>query len=232
VHDRSKIAPLYPKANLKASRYEYALDVAQRTNLPATSRVVFDIGAGEGSMKQPLEAAAYRWVGFDLNPRGQTIHPWDLTFPCPTHGVTPSLILCLDVIEHLLNPGLALSNIARILQPNGQVIITTPNPRWSRSRMWALMYGDPVCFTQKDLELNGHVFPVWPHILEKVLHNTGFEIVEYVTLDGRTVWPGPPFSLRYPLRCLVALVLMAIEYFDPSSCGMTYGVVAKLKAGR
>ena len=82
----------------------------------------------------------------------------------------------------------------------------------------------------KDLDLNGHVFPVWPHVLEKILHDASFEVVEYVTLDGKAVWPGRPFSLRYPLRCLVALAMMAIEYFDRLSCGMSYGVAAKLKA--
>jgi SAM-dependent methyltransferase len=223
---------LYLKANLKVSRYKYALDVAERTPLLATSGVVFDIGAGEGSMKQSLEAVAYQWFGFDLNPRGQTRHLWDLTSPCPTLSVTPSLILCLDVIEHLLNPGLALANIAHVLQPDGQLLITTPNPRWSRSRLWAVRYGDLACFTQSDLELNGHVFPVWPHILEKMLNDAGFQVIEYVTLDGKTAWPDWSFSLRYPLRCLVALVLMAIEYFDPSSCGMSYGIVAKRRAGR
>jgi len=221
---------MHLNANLDASRYEYALEVAKRTPVSPGARVVFDIGAGEGSMKQTLEAADYQWFGFDLNPRGETIQPWDLTFPCPMQGVTPSLVLCLDVIEHLLNPGLALANIAQVLQPNCQLIITTPNPRWSRSRLWALLYGDLACFTQKDLDLNGHVFPVWPHVLEKILHDAGFEVVEYVTLDGKTVWPGRPFSLRYPLRCLVALAMMAIEYFDRLSCGMSYGVAAKLKA--
>ena len=222
---------MHLNANLDASRYEYGLTVAQRMPPSTGARVVFDIGAGEGSMKQPLETARYQWFGFDLNPRDETIRHWDLTFPCPLLGSAPSLVLCLDVIEHLLNPGLALANIAKVLQPNGGLVITTPNPRWSRSRLWAVLHGNLACFTQQDLEANGHIFPAWPHVLEKMLSDAGFEIVEYVTLDGKTAWPRRPFSLRYPLRCLLSLVMMAIEAFDRSACGMSYGVTARLRTG-
>jgi SAM-dependent methyltransferase len=216
-------------ANLDASRYEYALEVTRRSQPSHATTVVFDIGAGDGPLKHPLEASHCQWFGFDLNPRGETTQAWDLTFPCPIQGAKAGLVLCLDVIEHLVNPGLALANIAQVLPPNGQLIITTPNPRWSRSRLWALLHGNLTCFTQKDLDLNGHVFPVWPHVLERMLHDTGFEIVEYVTLDGKAAWPRGPFSLRYPLRCLAALTLMVIEHFDRSACGMAYGILAQLK---
>ena len=216
-------------ANLGASRYEYAFDVAGRLQHCSGSVVVFDIGAGEGAMKQPLEAGTHQWFGFDLEPRGETTRLWDLMYSCPEQEVTPNLVLLLDVIEHLVNPGLALDNIARVLPPNGHLVITTPNPRWSRSRLWALLRGTPACFTQQDLDSNGHVFPVWPHIMEKMLRDSGFEIVEYVTLDGRTDWPRGPFSLRYPLRCLVALAMMTIEKSDRSACGMSYGILAKLR---
>jgi SAM-dependent methyltransferase len=216
-------------ANLSSSRYEWALDVAGRLQNCPTCGVVFDIGAGEGIMKQPLEAGTHQWFGFDLEPRGKTTRLWNLMYSCPEQEVTPNLVLLLDVIEHLVNPGLALDNIAQVLPPNGELVITTPNPRWSRSRLSALLHGTLACFTQQDLDLNGHVFPVWPHIMEKMLRDSGFEIVEYVTLDGRTGWPRGPFSLRYPLRCLAAIAMMTIEKSDRSACGMSYGIVAKLR---
>lgn len=216
-------------ANLSTSRYEYALEVARRLRDSSPSAVVFDVGAGEGTMRHPLEADAQQWFGFDLEPRGETTRHWDLVYACPEQEVTPNLVLLLDVVEHLVNPGLALENIAQVLALNGHLVITTPNPRWSRSRLWALLHGTLACFTQEDLDLNGHVFPVWPHVLGKMLRDLGFEIVEYVTLDGRTVWPRGSLSARYPLRCLVALAMMAIEKSDRSACGMSYGIVAQLR---
>ena len=133
------------------------------------------------------------------------------------------------MIEHLANPGIALDHIAATMAPGAALLITTPNPRWSRSRLWALQSGYPACFTQGDLDSNGHVFPVWPHILERMLTDRGFEIAEYVTLDGATTWPGTPYSLRYPVRCAVAATMMVLERRDPTACGMSYGVVADIQ---
>ena len=107
--------------------------------------------------------------------------------------------------------------------------MTMPNPRWSRSRIHALIYGNPACFTQSDLDINGHVFTPWPHILMRMLSDTGFDVQDYVTLDGKTGWPGRPISLRYPLRVFHALCNMLIERLDATACGMSYGLVARLR---
>jgi len=213
--------------NLQLSRYAYAADVAKRRLGAAVSKTVFDVGAGDGILQGPLESAGFRWFGFDIA-ACDGIARWDLGHPCPIQDVAPDLVLWLDVIEHLANPGLALDHIVATMAPGATLLVTTPNPRWSRSRLWALQSGYPACFTQSDLDSNGHVFPVWPHVLERMLTDRGFDIAEYVTLDGATSWPGAPYSLRYPLRCAVAATMMFLESLDPTACGMSYGVVAKL----
>jgi hypothetical protein len=213
--------------NLDLSRYAYAEDVAKRRLGAAHAKTIFDVGAGDGIMKRPLEAAGFKWVGFDIAAR-DGISGWDLGRPCPVQDTAPNLVLWLDVIEHLANPGLALDNIVATMAPGATLLVTTPNPRWSRSRLWALQSGYPACFTQGDLDLNGHVFPVWPHVLERMLTDRGFEITEYVTLDGATTLPGAPYTLRYPVRCAVGLLMMVLERRDRTACGMSYGVVANL----
>ncbi len=218
-----------PTANLLASRYEWALQSVQRLCLSRQSKVIFDVGAGDGRMKVPIEAVGCSWYGFDLVPSSSIISTWNLVDPCPVKVTRPDIVLLLDVIEHLVNPGLALVNIADILQPGGILILTVPNPRWSRSRIHALLHGNPACFTQSDLDLNGHVFTPWPHILMRMLCDTGFEVEDYVTLDGKTDWPGRPISVRYPLRLLHALGNMLIEQLDASACGMSYGLVARVR---
>lgn len=213
--------------NLELSRYAYAEDVAKRRLGAAHAKTIFDIGAGDGIMKRPLETAGFKWLGFDIAAR-DGISRWDLDDPCPVQDTAPDFVLCLDVIEHLSNPGIALDHIAATMTPGATLLVTTPNPRWSRSRLWALQSGYPACFTQADLDLNRHVFPVWPHILERMLTDRGFTIAEYVTLDGVTTWPGAPYSLGYPVRCAVAAMMMVLESRDPTACGMSYGVVANL----
>ena len=213
--------------NLDLSRYAYAEAAAKRRRDAANTKTIFDVGAGDGIMKRPLEAAGFTWLGFDIAAR-DGISKWDLGQPCPVQDKAPDLVLWLDVIEHLANPGIALDHIAATMTPGATLVVTTPNPRWSRSRLWALQSGYPACFTQVDLDLNGHVFPVWPHILERMLTERGFTIAEYVTLDGTTTWPGAPYSLRYPVRWAVAAMTKILERRDPTACGMSYGVVANL----
>ena len=126
--------------NLELSRYAYAEDVAKRGLGAAGAKTIFDVGAGDGIMKRPLEAAGFKWAGFDIAVR-DGISRWDLGYPCPVQGTVPDLVLWLDVIEHLANPGIALDHIVATMVPGAKLLITTPNPRWSRSRLWALYSG-------------------------------------------------------------------------------------------
>jgi len=215
-----------PTENLSASRYEFAFDVLQSLASSLPSRTVLDIGAGDGRMKK-IESLGLAWHGFDLNPSSPDISRWDLTDACPEKEPPAGAALLLDVLEHCTNPGIALKNIAATLQIDGRLILTMPNPRWSRSRVDALLSGYPTCFTQGDLDANHHVFTPWPHILQKMLGDAGFEIDNYVTLDGKTRVFDRPVSLSYPLRCLFSLGLIAIERLDPSACGMSYGLIAR-----
>ena len=139
------------------------------------------------------------------------------------------MVLLLDVIEHLHNPGTALRHIAEVTAGNGYLLVTTPNPRWGRSRIHAFHSGFLACFTQDDLDLNNHLFPVWPHVLVNLLELYGFEIEQYVLLDGPTCWPDFSLSLRYPLQVAHAALNKILEWHDPTACGMSYAVLARRK---
>ena len=218
---------MIPPVILSLDRYQFAAQSAASLAAQLPAPVVYDIGAGQGQMRAPVEAAGLAWRGFDLVPTSPQIRPWNLDEPCPESQPAAGLVLLLEVIEHLRNPGLGLKHVAATLLPQGRLIVSTPNPNWSRSRLHALRTGFPSCFTQADLDLNGHVFPVWPHILEKMLAEVGLGVEAYSTLDGRMQWPGRPLSLRYPLRLAHAAVNKWIERSDPTACGMSYAMIAR-----
>ncbi len=48
------------------------------------------------------------------------------------------VVLLLDVIEHLSNVGVALTNIKKLIQKGGSLIITTPNPV-SLNKIWRVL---------------------------------------------------------------------------------------------
>lgn len=219
-----------PHANLAISRYEWACQCLHELLPAAPSAIVNDIGAGGGEMRSLTEAATGKWQGFDLFPQLPEIQHWNLDQPAPVESQSAGIILLLDVLEHLNNPWLAIQHLAETLLPGGFLILSTPNPRWSRSRLHSLAEGNLACFTQLDLDLNHHVFTPWPHIVEKLLHDADFSIKSYVTLDGPTKWPSHPYNFRYPLRCASALLNMAIERHDSTACGMSYGIVAHKSA--
>jgi hypothetical protein len=213
--------------NSVLSRYDWA-PAQLRMLLPQTQvKTVADIGAGNGRLRQDVSDGGGDWHGYDLIPVTENVSKWNIEQPAGPTFPRPSLVLMLDVLEHLCNPWEALKNISEFLLPGGHLILTTPNPLWSRSRMSALINGTPCCFTKSDLDLNHHVFTPWPHVVERLLSDCGLAVISYDTLDGVTQWPRGPVNLRYPVRLAFALANKWIESRDPTACGMSYGIVAR-----
>jgi len=212
-------------ANLDCDRFEYAERCVRKLAV-APPGLVVDIGAGPGLLRIGVEAAGQRYLAFDLHPEHAEVRRWNLEDP-PDFPDKADVVLMLEVIEHLWNPKLCLEHVSAALKPGGHIILTTPNPRWSRGRFDLLIRHQMACFTIDDLEQNHHVFTGWPHVIERLLSISGFEILEYVTLDSRLAWPNRPMTVSYPGRILKHLLSKRIEGADPQARGMGYGVLAK-----
>jgi len=211
----------------RQTRYLFAEKWVAQNSDRLNPPVVFDVGAGKAPMREKVEETGLRWIGFDLDCSTPGVERWDLSEPCPQRGTKAGLVLLMDVIEHLLNPGLALDHISEVLDEGGYLLVSTPNPRWSKSRLHALMTGFPSCFTQSDLDLNRHVFPVWPHVLSRILEERGFVIEEYCLLRGRMSWPGLQPLVRFPIRWLHTAMCRLIESVDVTAVSPDYVYVAR-----
>lgn len=206
---------MMPSANLSSDRYTFAAETLAALGPSLPSKTIFDIGPGDGRMRK-IESLGFSWRGFDRS-AWRDVTQWDIgTKPCPIDEKAGAAFL-LDVIEHCVNPGYALTAISDALLPGARLILTVPNPRWSASRLHTLIFGCPSGFTKLDLDENHHVFTPWPHILAKFLEDAGFAIDEYVTLDGKS----------RPFRHRLSLARMLIETLDKSSCGMSYAFVCR-----
>lgn len=206
-------------------RYDWTAERLSELLREAPSRIVADIGSSNGRMRTAVETAGGEWRGFDIDPQDNAVERWDLNQPSPK--LEAGTVLMLDVIEHLPNPWLALQHISNAMLPGAYIVITTPNPRWSRSRMHALAFGNLTCFTESDLKNNHHVFTPWPHILFRLLTDSGLTPVSMTMIEGRATWPGKPFTHRYLVRLGLAVMMKLIERRDITACGMSYGVIAK-----
>jgi 2-polyprenyl-3-methyl-5-hydroxy-6-metoxy-1,4-benzoquinol methylase len=114
-----------------------------RAQVPARGRIL-DVGCGHGHFASLLQRAGYQVVGVDID--GQA-----LAYAAEHYGLTtcqgelPRLsfeqrfaaVTILSALEHMANPLAALTAAARVLEPDGVLILSTPRgdgliPRLSR----------------------------------------------------------------------------------------------------
>jgi 2-polyprenyl-3-methyl-5-hydroxy-6-metoxy-1,4-benzoquinol methylase len=108
--------------------------------LPAYAERVLEVGCGNGATLQALQAAAK--VGythglelFEQMASEARLHLNEVTVGnaevlVPTWPAAQyDLILCLDVLEHLVDPWAFIDQCARLLKPGGSLIASVPNMR-------------------------------------------------------------------------------------------------------
>lgn len=220
---------MIPVENSNLDRYSWAGEKLKKLLQGRKDRnAVYDIGSRDGILKKYVQDLDIDYKGFDLLPLEGSIREWNIEQPFPYADPKADVIVFLEVIEHLNNPWLSFANLGNVIKEDGYILLSTPNPAWSKSRLDFLMRGFLSCFTQSDLDDNHHVFTPWPHIVEKLLADNGFKIVEYYTLDGKTrLFSSPILSWKFPFIIINRLIKQIIERRDPAACGMSYALVAQ-----
>jgi SAM-dependent methyltransferase len=108
--------------------------------LPRHSGRVLEVGCGTGNTLVYLKDNDYcDWTcGIELFPEAATIAKdrVDLffqgnieTFDLPIEPNSLDVILCLDVLEHLVNPEAVIQKLHQYLAPNGMIVASIPNVR-------------------------------------------------------------------------------------------------------
>lgn len=219
-----------PNEIVAQNRYDWAISKLEAIKKVQEIKVVYDIGGRDAIMKARIEALGINYYGFDLFPLDGSIRKWDIEEEFPYNELPkPDVIIMLEVIEHLRNPWLGISNLSRLLSSGSSFILTTPNPHWSRSRFDLLLNNYLSCFTVSDLKNNHHVFTPWPHIVEKLLDDCNLEIKKYAAIDGRTRLFGKPINILFPIVFFFRLFQFIIENKDNKAIGMSYGIVSEKK---
>lgn len=156
-----------------------------------------DVGCGAGELTAELEAAGARPIGIEVAEaaltRARANHP-ELDFrlapiggPLPLEDNSQDVVWASEVIEHVADTALWLSEIRRVLVPGGRLLLTTP----SHGRL-RLALGGIERFSEP---LGDHLHLYTRRSLREVLGELGFaNVVVRATL-------GPPLLRRMLIAC-------------------------------
>lgn len=180
------------------------------------SLAVFDAGCGDGRLAAHLVRAGHAVAGIDAHPQavaqaraaGVGAVLGDLESSWPADDGSADVVLLLDALEHVVDPGRALAEARRVLRPDGALIVAFPNHFDLRSRLEMLRGRGIVHWSHRrygaDAARYGHVRFLRRAELVALLAEAGFAVdAEQRNFMGGGVVPRralPAFVRRALLR--------------------------------
>lgn len=114
--------------------------------LAAPTRVVAEIGCGQGYFTYALSRAGINAVGFDLSSTavaaararfGNLFHNENARDWLARSGTRASHVVLCEVLEHVVDPVRFLEDLLPILEPGGSILLTTPRREsWAADVLW------------------------------------------------------------------------------------------------
>lgn len=166
------------------------------------SKNVLDLGCGDGRVSAEMVRLGANVIGYDVDPvaldlarkNGLDGRVADLEIELGIDSSTMDLVLCLDTMEHIYNEDGLVCEMARVLKPEGRVVISIPNHFDIRNRLSFLFGGSIIHWAHKKYEGTtvwdySHVrFPRLVDLRELLLkHGLGIEAVQVNFNSGGVV---------------------------------------------
>jgi 2-polyprenyl-3-methyl-5-hydroxy-6-metoxy-1,4-benzoquinol methylase len=169
-----------------------------------------DYGCGWGGQSVALQNKGHKVTAIDLSKNEIDICNlvWgnkDINFQhqaiTELEGNKFDFVISSQVIEHTHNPGMYLSEINRVLKPNGNLIINLPNiitPRFIATIMNPRLKTNLKNISKEillDYKKETHHIQAWDPIHFTMLcASVGFELEEYTPMEGM------PLPLQFPIK--------------------------------
>lgn len=169
--------------------------------------LLLDIGCGEGELAKYIQGELY---GVECNQIKVKIAKTKLYREVIVGDVEEDLpfspnyfdiIVCADVLEHLLDPRKALRNVYRLLKPNGLLLVSVPNPQGLRRFLFDF-HDEFIGFKEKgDIHYHYGTAKDWQMLLKK----EGFEIIHL---------EGLGFPLIHRFKALISIRQLFKRFAD------------------
>lgn len=194
----------------RARRY-YTADRPEIVALvPSGHRRVLEIGCGCGNLGATLRARGHYVAGLELSPDMAAEAREHLdevvcgdveTLQLPWTEQAFDVVICADVLEHLLDPWATTRRLAALLRPGGLLVASVPNVQ--NHRVIAGLLRGRFEYASSGLLDRGHLRFFTASSLARLLTEAGFDLVHQQGLWHRT-------KMR---RALLALSWGRIEPF-------------------
>ena len=180
---------------------------------------ILDVGCGTGALLARLATLGYKHLsGIDISlptdpVDGITFLEHDLdTIATPYPDSAFSLVISVEVFEHVENMGTLLRELSRLLAPDGNLLITTPNVHSLEARLRYFLLGRLKQFDE--LGDPTHIYPIFLYTFTRLLKRYSLEIVETwgFPLDGSS--PTSRGILRLTTKLLQLAGLKAVPPGD------------------
>ena len=182
-----------------------------QARLPALTGVVLDIGCGERPFEADILRFADAYYGLDWSNSLHTLSAdaiADANRPLPIRTESVDHVVSFEVLEHLSEPDVMLTEAFRVLKHGGRLTISVPFQWWLHEAPW-----DYQRFTRYGLEYH--------------LRKAGFSGIDIHPRGGFwTMWllklnyqlnrlPRGPAWIKWPMRALLVPVFMLNQAIAP-----------------
>jgi 2-polyprenyl-3-methyl-5-hydroxy-6-metoxy-1,4-benzoquinol methylase len=187
--------------------------------VPARRGRVLEVGCSEGRFSNSLPGVDETW-GIEPSAaaevaRSRLTRVYNATFD----DVEPELpiayfdvVICNDVIEHMLDHVGFLKKIKKHIAPGGMIVGSIPNVRYYRVMLQLLLEKD-WHYTDSGVLDRTHMAFFTEKSLKKTLEGTGFKITQLVGINTPTSFSGSMRDKTY-LTAAYAIAGLTLGYFS------------------
>ncbi|SPF47675.1 putative Methyltransferase type 11 [Syntrophobacter sp. SbD1] len=174
---------------------------------------ILDIPAGNGLLSDKLRQDGHLVVSADINRERPEFVYANMGNKLPFCDADFDTVVCLEGLEHLVNPQFAISELCRVCRNDGYIVVSIPNIQNCYSRLNFLCkgfffqfppYAPPSISACEELDL-GHLSPLTLRQVELLFHFCGAKLVQ-ITGDRWKRWYLMPIYLTFLLLGLLWII--------------------------
>jgi 2-polyprenyl-6-hydroxyphenyl methylase/3-demethylubiquinone-9 3-methyltransferase len=224
--NRSSLGYTYAYKN----RFEAAIKLVSQAAKPGAR--VLDVAAAQGNFSLRLAEMGFRVVWNDLRAElgdyvrrkqesGEVEYRAGNLFDFPPETIGKfDVILATEIIEHVAHPDQFLQKLASLLNPNGTIVLTTPNGGYFRNKLPRFSdCPDPSIYEAVQFKPNadGHIFLLHADELARLAADVGLKVDKLVLFTNSLT--NGHLKTSAMLRFVPAALVKLLEKFTQALPG-------------